>query len=65
MDLNVCLQIQKLFPSSGKALGENKGVEKIRFFPSCTGLPTKDETSETIVLNIYCLFSYIIDSLQL
>ena len=30
-----------------------------------TGLPTKDETSKTTVLNIYCLFQYINDSLQL
>ena len=27
-------------------------------------LPTKDETSETIVQNLYCLFPYIHDSLQ-
>ena len=30
-----------------------------------TGLPTKNETSETTVQNLYCLFSYIHDSLQL
>ena len=30
-----------------------------------TGLPTKDETLKTTVLNIYCLFQYINDSLQL
>ena len=30
-----------------------------------TGLPTKDETSKTIVRNLYCLFPYIYDSLQL
>jgi len=29
-----------------------------------TGLPTKDETSETTVRNLYCLFPYIYDSLQ-
>ena len=27
--------------------------------PTATGLPTKDETSETTVQNLYCLFSYI------
>ena len=31
----------------------------------CTGLPTKDETSETTVRNLYCLFPYIYDTLQL
>ena len=30
-----------------------------------TGIPTKDETSETTVWNSYCLFPYIHDSLQL
>ena len=30
-----------------------------------TGLPTKDETSETTVRNLYLLFPYIYDSLQL
>ena len=30
-----------------------------------TGLPTKNETSETIVRNLYCLFPYIHGSLQL
>ena len=30
-----------------------------------TVLPTKDKTSETTVRNLYCLFSYIQDSLQL
>ena len=30
-----------------------------------TGLPTKDETLETTVRNLYCLFPYIHDSLQL
>ena len=30
-----------------------------------TGLPTKDETSETTVQNLHCLFRYIHDSLQL
>ena len=30
-----------------------------------TGFPTKDETSRTTVRNIYCLFQYINDSLQL
>ena len=29
------------------------------------GLPTNDETSETTVQNLYCLFSFIYDSLQL
>ena len=28
-----------------------------------TGLPTMDETSETIVRNLYCLFTYIHDSI--
>ena len=27
--------------------------------PTATGLPTKDETSETTVKNLYCLVSYI------
>ena len=27
-----------------------------------TGFPTKDETSETTVQSLYCLFSYIHDS---
>ena len=27
--------------------------------------PTKDETSETIVRNLYCLFPYIPDTLQI
>ena len=26
--------------------------------PKCTGLPTKDETSQTIVRDLYCLFLY-------
>ena len=26
---------------------------------TATGLPTKDKTSETIVRNLFCLFSYI------
>ena len=30
-----------------------------------TGLPTKDETSDTIELNLFCLFPCIQDSLQL
>ena len=30
-----------------------------------TGLPTKDETLDSIVRNLYCLFPYIYDSLQL
>ena len=30
-----------------------------------TGLPTKDETSETTVRDLYFLFPYIHDSLQL
>ena len=34
-------------------------------FNDYTGLPTKDETSETTVRNIYCLLHNIHDSLQL
>ena len=30
-----------------------------------TGLPTKDETSETTVQNLYCLLPHIYDSVQL
>ena len=30
-----------------------------------TGLPTQDETSETTVQNLYCLFLYTHDTLQL
>ena len=30
-----------------------------------TGLPIKDETIETTVLNLHCLFPYIHDSLEL
>ena len=34
-------------------------------FCKTTGLPTKNETSETTVRNLYCLFPYIYNSLQL
>ena len=34
----------------------NKGDAKTGLCDLDTGLPTKDETSETIVRNLYCLF---------
>ena len=43
-----------------------KKIDKPVFYSPCmnTGLLTKDETSETTVRNIHCLFHYIHDKLQ-
>ena len=56
-NIKICVVIQK---------GRHTGLPTIQnTLKRATGLPTKDETSETTVQNVYCLFSDIQDSLQL
>ena len=57
--LNDSFQSMKLKPFPNIVL-YNKYIAQIY-----TGLPTTDETSETTVSNLSCLFPYIHDSLQL
>ena len=70
--LNLCFFINKdqITPivSESESLNICIKRESIYFFANTvfdTGLPTKDETLETTVQNLYCLLTYIHESLQL